>query len=106
MTCADKESEIKIKMIQGQWLQLKMMLFLGYIEQENCYLGLFVEGELSPIFFLGKILEHRVSLNPLVLPGAIPASAKESFIVPDINIKGKKTPRTSTKSNLTQAINI
>ena len=60
-------------------------------------------GELSAIPPVGKILEHSVSFNPLVLPGAVPASLMEGFIFPDINIKGKKTP---TKFHLIQAINI
>ena len=63
-------------------------------------------GGLSTIPPVGKTLEHSVSFNPLVLPGAVPASLIESFIFPDINIKGKKTPRVLTKSHLIQAINI
>ena len=30
MTCVYKEYEIKIKMVQQQWLQLKMEFLLGY----------------------------------------------------------------------------
>ena len=30
MTCASKEYEIKTKMVQEKWLQLKMVFFLGY----------------------------------------------------------------------------
>ena len=119
MTCVYKKLKliikikikIKTKTIQGQWLQLKMKLFLGYIQHENCCLGKSVEGRKG--FFQGgggqiskfpaggrtfthpsippeKTLEHSVSLNPLVLPGAITAGLIESFIFPDINIKGKK----------------
>ena len=29
-TCVSKEYEIKTKMVQEQWLQLKMMFLLGY----------------------------------------------------------------------------
>ena len=63
-------------------------------------------GKLPLIPPIGKTPEHSVPLNPLVLPGAIPTSLMESFIFPDINIKGKKAPRVSTKSLLVQAINI
>ena len=30
MTCVCKEYEGKIKLVQGQWLQLKMKFLLGY----------------------------------------------------------------------------
>ena len=30
MTCASKEYEIKTKMVQEKWLQLKMVFLLGY----------------------------------------------------------------------------
>ena len=30
MTCVSKEYEIKKKLVQEQWLQLKMMFLLGY----------------------------------------------------------------------------
>ena len=30
MTCLYKEYEVKIKMLQKQWLQLKMKFLLGY----------------------------------------------------------------------------
>ena len=44
--------------------------------------------------------EHSVSSNLLVLSGIVPASLIESFIFPDINIKGKKRPRVNTKAHL------
>ena len=44
--------------------------------------------------------EHSVSSNLLVLSGIVPASLMESFIFPDINIKGKKPPRVNTKACL------
>ena len=44
--------------------------------------------------------EHSVTSNPLVLPGIVPASLMESFIFPDINVKGKKTSRVNTRARL------
>ena len=44
--------------------------------------------------------EHSVLSNPLVLSGTVPASLIESFIFLDINIKGKKPPRFTTKALL------
>ena len=33
MTCEYKENEIKMKMVQKQWLQLKIKFLLGYSKQ-------------------------------------------------------------------------
>ena len=44
--------------------------------------------------------EYSVLSNPLVLSGTVPASLIESFVFPDINVKGKKPPRVTTKEGL------
>ena len=50
MTCVYKEYEFKIKMVQEQWLQLKMKFFLGYNVKINLW------GENKNLVEVGSLL--------------------------------------------------
>ena len=84
MTCVYKKSEVKAKMLQEQWLQLKMKLLLRYNmkKHENCYLMVGWKGGGVRVTFEGNLWrrEWKFGRGSLLVEGIFPGKGNEQII--------------------------